>query len=139
LSAAAAALCLILGANTVTLPAERFTLAWTHSVEKTGWQEDYVVRDGRLVLTQARIEGTGAGMEPPPNAILQSGWWHYTPDLPPLTELRLTLSPYTADYRLCWNGSCRLLAGLVRAKDRDGTVVVRACDESGAPAVTTAK
>ena len=63
MSLAAAAICLTLGAKTVALPTDHLTLAWRHSVEKSGWEEDYVLRGGRLVLKEARIEGTGAGME----------------------------------------------------------------------------
>lgn len=139
MSTAAATLCLIFGAQAVSLPVANFTLAWTHSVEKTAWQEDYVLRGDRLVLTEARIEGTGAGMEPPPNAVLRAGWWHYVPNLPPLPELRLTLSPYTADYRLCWSGRCRTLAALVGAQARQGIVIVRACPSPPGPARTTTK
>ncbi len=127
MTAVTATLCLILGTNTVSLPAERFTLAWTHSVEKTRWEEDYVLRDGDLVLTEARIEGTGAGMEPPPGAVRRAGWWHYVPALPPLPALRLTLSPYTADYRLCWNGHCRALGEILHATGTTAVAVVEAC------------
>jgi len=127
MSAAAAALCLALGAKTVALPTDHLTLAWRHSVEKSGWQEDYVLRDGRLVLTQARIEATGAGMEPPPGAVFRGGWWHYVPRLPPLPELRLTLSPYTADYRLCWSGQCRGLGAILGATGETAVVTLAAC------------
>ncbi len=124
---AAAAICLTLGAHHARLPTTQFTLIWTHSVEKIDWQEDYRIRGDRLVLTEARIRGTGAGMEPPPDATLRDGWWHYVPHLPPLPELRLTLSPYTADYRLCWSGGCHALAALMNKRVPDGVVVVRAC------------
>ena len=83
MSLAAAAICLMLGAKTVALPTDHLTLAWHHSVEKSGWEEDYLLRGGRLVLKEARIEGTGAGMEPPPDAVLRGGWWHYVPRLGP--------------------------------------------------------
>jgi hypothetical protein len=102
-------------------------LAWTHSVEKTDWQEDYVLRDNRLVLVEARIEGTGAGMEPPAGALLRDGLWHYVPDLPPLDELRLTLSSFTADYRLCWAGACHGLGALLGAAPAAAVVSVRPC------------
>jgi hypothetical protein len=125
--AAATAICLALGARHVSLPTDRFTLVWTHSVEKTGWQEDYAINGTGLALTEARIQGTGAGMEPPPDALFRDGWWRYVPPLPILPELRLTLSPYTADYRLCWKHQCRSLAALVGAKRLDGVVVVRPC------------
>ena len=127
MSLAAAAICLAVGAHHVRLPVRHFTLVWMHSVEKTTWEEDYAIRGSRLALTEARIQGTGAGMEPPPDAVLRNGWWHYVPHLPPLPELRLTLSPYTADYRLCWSGRCRPLAAVTGVIQRDGVVTVRAC------------
>jgi hypothetical protein len=127
MSVAAAAICLALGTHHVRLPTDRFTLIWTHSVEKSEWQEDYAISDTGLKLTEARIQGTGAGMEPPPNALFRNGWWHYVPALPILPALRLTLSPYTADYRLCWKGQCRSLAKLVGAKPPEGVVTVRPC------------
>jgi hypothetical protein len=127
MSMAATAICLALGAHHVTLPTDHFTLAWSHSVEKTGWEEDYAIRGLGLALTEARIQGTGAGMEPPPGALFHDGWWHYLPPLPVLPELRLTLSPYTPDYRLCWHGQCRPLARLVGTKHWEGVVNVRPC------------
>jgi hypothetical protein len=127
MSIAAAAICLALGAKTVALPTDHLTLAWRHSVEKSGWEEDYAVRGDRLVLKEARIEGTGAGMEPPPDAVLRGGWWHYVPRLPPLPEVRLTLSPYTADYRLCWDGSCRRLGRLLGVTGETAVVTLRPC------------
>ena len=123
----AAAICLALGTKIVALPTDRLTLAWRHSVEKTGWQEDYVLRGGRLVVEEARIEGTGAGMEPPPDAVLRGGWWHYVPQLPPLPEVRLTLSPYTADYRLCWSGQCRALGQILGATGETAVVTLSGC------------
>ena len=132
MSMAAMAICLTVGAHHVSLPTERFTLAWTHSVEKTGWQEDYALRGSGLALTEARIQGTGAGMEPPPDALFHDGWWHYVPHLPVLPELRLALSPYTADYRLCWKGQCRSLAKLLGAEHREGVVTVRPCASTSA-------
>ena len=46
---------------------DHFTLAWTHSIEKVRWEEDYAVRFdavlGQPVLhaVQARVRGSGAG------------------------------------------------------------------------------
>lgn len=127
MSAAAAALCLTLGAKIISLDTTRFTLQWTHSVAKTLWEEDYELQDGKLILIEARIGGTGAGMEPPPGAQFRAGIWHYRPDLPPLPELRLTLSPYTADYRLCWATTCRSLGDLLAAAHEPAIVVVHSC------------
>lgn len=110
------------------LPTLAFTLTWIHSVEHTEWQEDYRIAAGRLLLVEARIQGSGAGMEPPPDAVLKDGWWHYRPDLPPLPELRLTRSSTTADYRLCWAGACHPLGLVAPAKGEGSVTVVRACE-----------
>ena len=101
-----AALCLVAGALTVALPARQFTLAWRHSVEKVLWEEDYLVADRWLYATGARVRGSGAGMEPPDDALLAGGVWHYRPASRWLRELRLARSGFTADYTLCFDGRC---------------------------------
>lgn len=103
-------ICLAAGVIAATLPLSAFTLAWTHSIEKIRWEEDWRVEGRALVVTEARIRGSGAGMEPPPGAALKNGVWHYRPALPPQTVLRLTHSPYTSGYELCVEGHCRPLA-----------------------------
>jgi hypothetical protein len=109
-------LCLATGALVATLAVESFTLAWTHSIEKVRWEEDWHIENAALVLDEARIRGSGAGMEPPAGAVLRNGVWHYRPQLAPLPQLRLAHSPYTAAYELCGDGRCRgiveLLPGL---------------------------
>ena len=90
----------------VFVPTERFTLAWTHSVERVRWEEDYRVdraADGtpRLQLVLARVKGSAAGMEPPDDAVLDGGWYRYQPRTPLPPVLRLTRSPSTDDYELC--------------------------------------
>lgn len=107
-----------------------FTLSWQHTVERVLWEEDYRIETGRLVLTEARIKGSGAGMEPPDGAVLRDGAWHYRPDLPPLPELRLTLSSF-GDYTLCWSGRCWPLASLLAAPSEGAVVLLRACDSAG--------
>jgi hypothetical protein len=121
------AICLLVaGVVRATLPTQEFTLAWDHSVQKTRWEERYRQRDAVLQLVEARVQGTGAGMEPPPSAILNEGWWSWRPgnELP---ELRLALSSYTADYTVCWGDRCRELRALVGPTDAGATVVVRPC------------
>lgn len=100
------------GALVASLAADAFTLGWTHSVEKVGWEEDWRVAGGRLVAVEARIRGSGAGMEPPPDAVLADGWWRYRPDLPPQERLVLARSGVVEEYRLCVAGACRSLADL---------------------------
>ena len=123
------AVCLLIaGVIRATLPATEFSLAWDHSVEKTRWEEHYRI-DGRgLELTEARVQGMGAGMEPPPGAVLQNGWWRWQPRRGALAELRLTFSTFTSDYRLCWNQRCEELAAVLGHRPADGEVVsLRPC------------
>lgn len=89
----------------VLTPSDHFTLAWTHSVEKVEWREDWQVRSGRLVLRQASVMGSGAGMEPPPEAVLQDGRWVWHPAIA-TDEVVLARSEFTADWRLCVDGTC---------------------------------
>lgn len=91
----------------VFVPGERFTLAWTHSIERQRWEEDYAVRPGPqpgtavLHATAARVRGSAAGMEPPPDAQLIQGWYQYTPAETTPARLRLSRSAYVPDYERC--------------------------------------
>jgi len=117
---------LIGGALLATIPAERFTLSWVHSVEKTEWREEWRIDDGRLVLTQARIRSTGAGMEPPDGARLEDGWWAWRPTLAPQPRVVLAASDHTADHTLCAAGVCRPLHAWFDRPVHD-PVELRAC------------
>jgi hypothetical protein len=119
------AVCLAAGATVVKLALSSFTLAWTHSIEHVRWEEDYRVAGERLELVQARIQGSGAGMEPPPDAKLSGGWWTYAPADRWHAELRLTRSPYTSDYELCTAGGCRPLSEVL--PQREGITRVYSC------------
>ena len=120
-------LCLAAGSLAAVLALDTFTLAWTHSIEKIRWEEDYAVQGQVLRLTEARIRGSGAGMEPPDGARLDSqGVWHYVPALAPLPVLRLTQSAYTAAYELCHAGRCQVLPEVLPGL-ADGVVEIRAC------------
>lgn len=120
-------ICLAAGAASAVLAAQAFTLAWTHSIEKTRWEEDWRIEDRLLVLDAARIRASGAGMEPPVGAVLKDGVWHYRPALPPQRALRLTYSLYAADYVLCANGHCAPLAERLPGLDNGAVVEVKAC------------
>lgn len=110
-------ICLAAASLTLALPVHSFTLSWTHSIEKILWQEDYQVvqsaDDPHLLLVDARIRGSGAGMEPPDDARLVDGVWHYRPPLAPLPSLHLARSDFVADYQLCWDGQCHPMAALL--------------------------
>jgi len=125
---ALSAICILAaGALRASLPASEFTLGWQHSVEKTRWEERYVARDGRLVLREARIQGMGAGMEPPAGARLVDGWWTWRPNAKPLAELRLTRSSYAHDYTICWKERCATLAQLAGPTDEGEAVTLASC------------
>jgi HAMP domain-containing protein len=108
-------LCIALvgSAGAVVLPTETITLSWTHTVEGTPWEEDYVIRDGALALTQARVKRSGAGMDAPDGAVWAEGWWHYAPSLAPLRQVALANSPVAPGYKVCWASQCRPLNAMV--------------------------
>lgn len=112
------------------VPQQRFTLAWTHSIEKIRWEEDYHVGQDenaapRLVLDRARIHGSGAGMDPPPDAVHRGSWYEYVPTTQPDGPLRLTRSEFTPDFDWCVAGRCRPL-GDVLPSDQ-GVTLLWAC------------
>ena len=101
-------ICLIEGAKLTVIALNTFTLAWTHTVEKSGWEEDWRNDGDSLVLMEARIKGSGAGMEPPEDARLVDGWWRYTPPALRVPELRLANNGGPAGrWRVCTNVGCR--------------------------------
>lgn len=120
-------LCLAAGAVTATLALDAFTLAWSHSIEKVRWEEDWRVDRDRLVIVAARVRGTGAGMEPPPGSALKDGVWHYRPDVPPQAALRLTHSPHAAGYELCLAGRCAPLAHYLPGIENTDVIELEAC------------
>jgi len=121
------ALCVAAAAFSLSLPLQAFTLAWQHSIEKVRWEEDYRITADGLTLVEARIRGSGAGMEPPPDAVLDKGVWRYKPDLPRLPQLRLARSGLVADYQLCWDGACRGLGEIVGSEAAAPEVVLSSC------------
>ncbi|MNN65591.1 hypothetical protein D3C81_1811030 [compost metagenome] len=105
------ALCLgLAGTVWASLPVPAFTLAWQHTIEKVRWEEDYRVTAEGLLLGEARVKGSGAGMEIPADAVLHDGSWHYRRQLPPLQPLRLGRTPEAGDYQLCFDGACHALS-----------------------------
>jgi hypothetical protein len=120
-------LCLAAGAVAASLAIDAFTLSWTHSIEKIRWEEDWRIEVGALVLTEARIRGTGAGMEPPVGALLKNGVWHYRPNLPPQAVLRLAHSPHAGGYTLCTATLCAPLADRLPGIDNSAEIELRGC------------
>lgn len=108
-------LCLAALGLVVQLGTDRLTLAWTHSVEKIVWEEDWRETPAGLELTEARVRGSGAGMDPPPEARFDGHAWRWQPALTPMPEVILRRSGATADWRLCLDGRCRPLGDYVPA------------------------
>jgi hypothetical protein len=125
----ASALCLVVGAALYTLPAARFTLRWQHTVEKVLWEEDYVVAGEWLYLSGARVRGSGAGMEPPTDAVKVGDAWHYRPSQRWLRQLDLARSEFGPDYELCADGRCRALRTVAPL----GPTTLRPCAGSDPP------
>lgn len=127
-------ICVVTAGKTIALAASAFTLAWTHSVEKTGWQERWTAGPQGLTVVEGRIAGSGAGMEPPPDAVLKDGAYVYTPHLPAIPELVLAASGATgAGWTLCAEegrggpeaGDCLTLGAEPAAP-----IVVRWCEDA---------
>ena len=119
------ALCLSTAVAGAVLAVNTFTLAWTHSIEKIRWEEDWRVQGDVLMLDAVRLRGHGAGMEPPPGAVLHEGVWQWHPRTT-YPVLRLTRSQYTADYDWCADGAaCTPLAALLPSDG--GVTEVRPC------------
>ena len=127
------ALCLASAVASALLATSSFTLAWTHSIEKIRWEEDWIVRNNGLVLESVRVRGHGAGMEPPPGAVLRDGAWQWHPRSTHRV-LRLTRSKYTGDYDWCADGAACVSLAEVLPSD-GGVTEVRPCADAPMPPI----
>lgn len=99
--------CLLIGATIMSLTGNVFSLRWTHSVEKIEWVEAWLVEGDTLTLTEARVKGSGAGMEPGDNARFQQGWWVWSP-MTRTPALHLAASGATGQgWRVCDGDTCQ--------------------------------
>jgi len=121
-------LCLVSAGVTKTLSIAAFTLVWTHSIEKVDWQEDWRVTPQGLELAQARIKGSGAGMEPPPEARLIDGWFQWRPERAPMAEVVLGNSGAAGEWRLCHDAKCRTLSDIFERPIGGNVTAMRACE-----------
>lgn len=122
------ALCVWAGAALLaTLPISDFTLAWTHSIEKIRWEEDWHVTSAGLEIVEARIRGIGAGMEPPAGAELRSGIWHYHPEIGMQEFVELARSREVPDYEFCVAGACLPLSYSIPGLAVDTAVKLITC------------
>ncbi|MBN9584482.1 MAG: hypothetical protein BGN84_13785 [Afipia sp. 62-7] len=111
-----------------SLAVASFMLAWTHSVEKIEWQEDWRVTPQGLEIVAARVKGSGAGMEPPPEARLVDGWFRWAPHVPILPEVALGNSGMAGEWRLCSDGKCQTLSDILGMPVGTNVTTMRACD-----------
>ena len=122
-------LCLASAGVVKTLSLAAFTLVWTHSVEKTAWQEDWRITPDGLELVQARVKGSGAGMEPPPEARLVDGWFQWAPQRAPLPQVLLGNSGAAGEWRICSGAQCRTLSEIFGHQIGADIITMRVCDE----------
>ena len=95
-------LCIAAAGVVTALATTSFTLGWTHSVERTQWEERWRIENGQLAIVSASVEGSGAGVGLPEDAMWIGGVWAYEPRLPPMHELNLAASGATGSgWRLC--------------------------------------
>ena len=93
----------IAGKSAACLAGLLFSLSWTHSVEKTEWVEYWQIKDEQLVLNETFVKGSGAGIDPAPNAVLDNGWYRWAPETPVrVPAISLANSELTPDnWMLC--------------------------------------
>ncbi|MBZ9710077.1 DUF1850 domain-containing protein [Mesorhizobium sp. ESP7-2] len=120
-------LCILAAGKTVTLTVAAFTLSWIHSVERTRWEEDWKVTPSGLQVVEARIEGSGAGMEPQEGAVLHDGWWVYAPRVGAQRRVMLAASGATGGgWTLCTVQGC-----LELGKTAGETISLEPCEATG--------
>jgi hypothetical protein len=115
------------GVIVAALETDAVTLSWRHSVEKIPWEEDWRVENDRLVAVAARVQGSGAGMEPGPDARRDGPWWVWRPALPPQERLVLTRSQATTDYTLCWRSQCQSLGNIIPIGRETSATIIEPC------------
>ncbi|MYZ49862.1 DUF1850 domain-containing protein [Propylenella binzhouense] len=108
-------LCLAGGGAAIKIATAGFVLSWVHTIEHTRWSERWEIRPEGLVVAEAAIETSGAGMDPPDGARLEDGRYVWTPSVPPISELVLRRAPEAGDWTLCAAGACRTIAAWLTA------------------------
>lgn len=120
-------LCVAAAGKVATIAAAAFTLSWTHSVQKTRWEEHWRLSPAGLEIVEARVQGSGAGMDPPEGSVLEDGWWIYRPNLPPQARLVLAASGATGGgWELCAAGKCMEIGA-----SAGEPVEIAACEDDG--------
>lgn len=125
-------LCIVAAGAILSIAATDFSLSWTHTVEKTEWREEWHVAEGALVLQEAAVRGSGAGMEPPPGARLVDGFYRWKPEAAPVPTIVLRRAPEVGDWRLCADGRCASLGEWI-GRDADPVTLLPCRDAPKAP------
>lgn len=100
--------CLIVAGQTIMAAA--FSLSWTHSVERTRWEESWHVKSDGMQIFEARVKGSGAGIDPPDGSVLKNDWWTFHPKLPSQKRLVLASSGATGGgWKFCTESGCKFL------------------------------
>ena len=104
-------LCIAAAGVITALATTSFTLGWTHSVEQTHWEERWRIEKGQLAIVLASVEGSGAGIGIPEDAVWGDGVWTFAPTLRPIASLHLAASGATGSgWLLCSeDGQCLTL------------------------------
>jgi hypothetical protein len=117
-------LCIATGGQVKAMAFAAFVLSWTHSVEKTEWRENWQVTDTGLKIAEARVKGSGAGMDPGEGARRIGNWWVWHPDLPTQREIVLSNSGSTVSgWNICGSGQCTAIP-----REFTGTVRLYPCE-----------
>ena len=107
-------LCLAGAGIVVRIATAAFTLSWSHTIEHTQWQERWLVRPHALHLETASVQGSGAGMDPGPGAVLNQGSWTWHPRLD-IPELVLRGAKEAGEWTLCTDSGCQPLGAHIPA------------------------
>ncbi|CAN5223915.1 hypothetical protein BH10PSE9_BH10PSE9_22550 [soil metagenome] len=91
-------------------------------MQKTVWEEDWRLTPAGFAISEARVQGSGAGMEPLEGSVFDGTWWRYRPPLKPQTEIVLGDSGVAGAWTLCAAGQCTELGG-----SGEGPVVLHQC------------
>lgn len=90
-----------------------FVLVWSHTIEHTRWEEVWRVLPDQLLLETARVQGSGAGMDPAPEARRVGMFWQWHP-LEAVPEIVLRRAAQAGDWQVCDDEqTCRPLGTLL--------------------------
>ena len=119
-------LCVAGGGVVARLAMSTFILGWSHTIEHTRWEEVWRVLPGQLRLETARVQGSGAGMDPAPDARRIGKFWEWHPGQA-FPDVTLRRSAQADDWQICdRERTCRKLGALLAA-DAD-TVRLFSCE-----------